>query len=202
MPMPQAFRVREGVFLFLILGIAVPAWAGEPMDQIKQTTDTILSIVSDPALKVPSKAEERRRRIRNAVDQRFDWEEMARRSLARHWAQRTDEEKKEFIRLFGDLLERTYMDKIEGYSGEKVQYEGDTLEGDYAVVRVKIVTRKNVDIPVEYRLQKKENNWLVYDVSIEGVSLVNNYRTQFNSIIVGSSYADLVKRLKAKVAEK
>jgi phospholipid transport system substrate-binding protein len=94
------------------------------------------------------------------------------------------------------------MDKIEGYSGEKVQYEGDTLEGDYAVVRVKIVTRKNVDIPVEYRLQKKENNWLVYDVSIEGVSLVNNYRTQFNSIIVGSSYADLVKRLKAKVAEK
>jgi phospholipid transport system substrate-binding protein len=202
MPMPQAFRVREGVFLFLILGIAVPAWAGEPMDQIKQTTDTILSIVSDPALKVPSKAEERRRRIRNAVDQRFDWEEMARRSLARHWAQRTDEEKKEFIRLFGDLLERTYMDKIEGYSGEKVQYEGDTLEGDYAVVRVKIVTRKNVDIPVEYRLQKKGNNWLVYDVSIEGVSLVNNYRTQFNSIIVGSSYADLVKRLKAKVAEK
>jgi phospholipid transport system substrate-binding protein len=202
MPMPQAFRVREGVFLFLILGIAVPAWAGEPMDQIKQTTDTILSIVSDPALKVPSKAEERRRRIRNAVDQRFDWEEMARRSLARHWAQRTDEEKKEFIRLFGDLLERTYMEKIESYSGEKVQYEGDTLEGDYAVVRVKIVTRKNVDIPVEYRLQKKGNNWLVYDVSIEGVSLVNNYRTQFNSIIVGSSYADLVKRLKAKVAEK
>jgi phospholipid transport system substrate-binding protein len=94
------------------------------------------------------------------------------------------------------------MDKIEGYSGEKVLYEGDTIEGDYAVVRVKIVTQKNVDIPVEYRLQKKGENWLVYDVSIEGVSLVNNYRTQFNSIIVGSSYADLVKRLKAKVPEK
>jgi phospholipid transport system substrate-binding protein len=202
MSMPPALRLREGVFLFLILGITVSAWAGEPTDQIKQTTDTILSIVSDPALKVPSKAEERRRQIRNAVDQRFDWEEMARRSLARHWAQRTSEEKKEFVHLFADLLERTYMDKIEGYSGEKVQYEGDTIEGDYAVVRVKIVTQKNVDIPVEYRLQKKGNNWLVYDVSIEGVSLVNNYRTQFNSIIVGSSYADLVKRLKAKAAEK
>ncbi len=200
--MRPILRLREGVFLFLILGIAVSGWAGEPMDRIKQTTDTILSIVSDPTLKVPSKAEERRKQIRNAVDQRFDWEEMARRSLARHWAQRTDEEKKEFIRLFGDLLERTYMDKIEGYSGEKVQYEGDTVEGDYAVVRVKIITKKNVDIPVEYRLQKKGNNWLVYDVSIEGVSLVNNYRTQFNSIMVGSSYADLVKRLKAKVAEK
>jgi phospholipid transport system substrate-binding protein len=200
--MRPILRLREGVFLFLILGIAVSGWAGEPMDRIKQTTDTILSIVSDPTLKVPSKAEERRKQIRNAVDQRFDWEEMARRSLARHWAQRTDEEKKEFIRLFGDLLERTYMDKIEGYSGEKVQYEGDTVEGDYAVVRIKIITKKNVDIPVEYRLQKKGNNWLVYDVSIEGVSLVNNYRTQFNSIMVGSSYADLVKRLKAKVAEK
>jgi phospholipid transport system substrate-binding protein len=200
--MRPILRLREGVFLFLILGIAVSGWAGEPMDRIKQTTDTILSIVSDPTLKVPSKAEERRKQIRNAVDQRFDWEEMARRSLARHWAQRTEEEKKEFIRLFGDLLERTYMDKIEGYSGEKVQYEGDTVEGDYAVVRVKIITKKNVDIPVEYRLQKKGNNWLVYDVSIEGVSLVNNYRTQFNSIMVGSSYADLVKRLKAKVAEK
>jgi phospholipid transport system substrate-binding protein len=200
--MRPILRLREGVFLFLILGIAVSGWAGEPMDRIKQTTDTILSIVSDPTLKVPSKAEERRKQIRNAVDQRFDWEEMARRSLARHWAQRTDEEKKEFMGLFGDLLERTYLDKIEGYSGEKVQYEGDTVEGDYAVVRIKIITKKNVDIPVEYRLQKKGNNWLVYDVSIEGVSLVNNYRTQFNSIMVGSSYADLVKRLKAKVAEK
>lgn len=200
--MRPILRLREGVFLFLILGIAVSGWAGEPMDRIKQTTNTILSIVSDPTLKVPSKAEERRKQIRNAVDQRFDWEEMARRSLARHWAQRTDEEKKEFMGLFGDLLERTYLDKIEGYSGEKVQYEGDTVEGDYAVVRIKIITKKNVDIPVEYRLQKKGNNWLVYDVSIEGVSLVNNYRTQFNSIMVGSSYADLVKRLKAKVAEK
>ena len=200
--MRPPIRLREAFLLFLVLGIAVSAWAGEPTDQIKQTTDTILSILSDPALKAPSKAEERRRRIRNAVDQRFDWEEMARRSLARHWAQRTDEEKKEFIRLFGDLLERTYMDKIEGYSGEKVQYEGETIEGDYAVVKVKIITKKNVDIPVEYRLQKKGTHWLVYDVSIEGVSLVNNYRTQFNSIITGSSYADLVKRLKAKVAEK
>lgn len=200
--MRPILRLREAVFLFLILGIAVSAWAGEPMDQVKQTTDTILSIVSDPTLRAASKAEERRKRIRNAVDQRFDWEEMARRSLARHWAQRTGEEKKEFVDLFADLLERTYMDKIEGYSGEKVQYDGDTIEGDYAVVRVKIVTKKNVDIPVEYRLQKKGNNWIVYDVSIEGVSLVNNYRTQFNSIIVGSSYADLVRRLKAKVAEK
>jgi phospholipid transport system substrate-binding protein len=189
-------------FLLLILGIAVPGLAGEPTDQVQQTTDKILSIVSDPALKAASKAEERRKRIRSAVDERFDWEEMARRSLARHWAQRTDEEKKEFIRLFGELLEQTYLDKVEGYSGEKVQYEGEAIDGDYAVVKVKIITKKNVDIPVEYRLKKKGNDWLVYDISIEGVSLVNNYRTQFNSILSGSSYGELVKRLKAKVTQR
>jgi phospholipid transport system substrate-binding protein len=124
---------------------------------------------------------------------------MARRSLATHWAKRTPEERKEFVPLFSDLLERTYMKKVEDYSGEKVLYEGETQDGDYAVVKVKIVTKKNKDISVEYRLKKEGNNWLVYDVSILGVSLVNNYRTQFNSIISQSSYENLVKKLKEKV---
>jgi phospholipid transport system substrate-binding protein len=186
--------------LFLVLGISVSALGGEPTEKMRQTTDKILSILADPSLKKPSKVEERRRLIRNAVDERFNWEEMARRSLARHWASRTDEEKKEFIRLFGELLERTYMGKVEGYSGEKVLYEGEKADGDYATVKVKIATEKNVDIPVEYRLKKEGNDWLVYDISIEGVSLVNNYRTQFNSTITQSSYESLVKKLKAKVA--
>jgi phospholipid transport system substrate-binding protein len=190
------------LFLFLAIGFATNGWAGEPTEKVKQTTDKILSIVTDPSLKNPSKAQERKKSIRKAVDERFDWEEMARRSLARYWDQRTDQEKKEFVRLFGELLERTYMNKVEGYSGEKVQYEGETLESEYAVVKVKIVTRKNVDIPVEYRLHKKGNDWLVYDISIEGVSLVNNYRTQFNSIISQSSYENLVRKLKEKTPQK
>jgi phospholipid transport system substrate-binding protein len=188
--------------LVLVVGFVVPALAGEPTEKIKQTTDKILKIVTDPALKNPSREPERRRLIRKAVDERFDWEEMARRSLARYWDQRTDQEKKEFVRLFGDLLERTYLNKVEGYSGEKVQYEGEALESEYAVVKVKIVTRKNVDIPVDYRLHKKENDWFVYDISIEGVSLVNNYRTQFSSIITQSSYENLLKKLKEKSTQK
>ncbi len=186
------------VSFLLVLGITVPGLAGEPTEKIKQITDKILSIVSDPALKDPSKVKERRNLIRSAVDERFDWEEMARRSLARHWDQRTAEEKKEFVRLFADLLERTYMGKVEDYSGEKVRYEGETTEGDYAVVKIKIVTKKNKDILVDYRLKKRGNDWFVYDVSIEGVSLVNNYRTQFSSIILQSSYENLVKKLKEK----
>lgn len=185
--------------LLFFLGVTVPVLAGEPEEKIKQTTDKILSILTDPALKNPSKEGERRKLIRGAVDEQFDWEEMARRSLARHWNQRTAEEKKEFVRLFADLLERVYMSKVEDYSGEKVQYEGERADGDYAIVKVKIVTKKNTDIHVEYRLKKEGNKWLVYDVSIEGVSLVNNYRAQFNSIISQSSYENLVKKLREKV---
>jgi len=200
--MSVASLFQSVLSLFLIIGFVIPAWAGEPTEKIKQTTDKILKIVTDPSLKNPSKAQERKKSIRKAVDERFDWEEMARRALARHWDQRTDQEKKEFVGLFGDLLERTYLNKVEGYSGEKVQYEGETLESEYAVVKVKIITQKNVDIPVEYRLHKKGNDWFVYDISIEGVSLVNNYRTQFSSIITQSSYENLVKKLKEKVAQK
>ena len=188
------------ISFFLIFGMTLPAWAGEPTEKIKQTTEKILSIVKDPALKSPAKAQERKKLIRQAVDERFNWEEMARRALARHWEKRTEEEKKEFVSLFADLLERTYLNKVEGYSGEKVRYEGDSVEGNYASVKMKIITEKNVDIPLEYRLRKEAKDWLVYDVSIEGVSLVNNYRTQFNSIITQSSYGNLVKKLKEKTS--
>jgi len=186
--------------LVLLAGGATLASAGEPTEEIKATTDKILGVVRDPVLKGAAKEKERRVLIRKAVDERFDWNEMARRSLAHHWKERTEEEKKEFIPLYADLVDRAYMSKVEGYSGEKVKYEGETVDGDYATVNVRIMTQKGQEISVEYRLRKKGNDWLIYDVSIEGVSLVNNYRTQFNSIISQSSYASLVKQLKAKVA--
>lgn len=200
--MKTAALFRSIVAFACLFGTVLPAAAGEPTDKIKQTTDRILSIVTDPSLKAASKEHEKRRLIRKAVDERFDWEEMARRSLGRYWAQRSDAEKKEFTHLFSDLVERTYMDKVEGYSGEKVRYRGETVDKDTSAVKVEIETKKNTVIPVEYRLVKRGNDWLVYDISIEGVSLINNYRTQFNSIITQSSYDELIKRLKAKVIQK
>lgn len=187
------------LLISLTLGIA-SSWAGEPTQQIKETTDKILVILSNPSLKGPAQAEERRKVIGQTVDERFDWEEMSRRSLARHWAARTPEEKKEFIGLFRDLLERTYLDKVDDYSGEAVTYQGDTIDGNYASVKVKIVTSKGKEIPVEYRVMKKQTQWLVYDMTIEGVSFVNNYRSQFNSILSKSPYSELVKRLKDKAS--
>ena len=196
-------KTRSAVLLAVVVSFLLVstglARAGEPTDQIKETTDKILNIVKDPALKVPEREPERRRLIRQAVDERFDWEEMAKRTLARHWRKRTVKEKKEFINLFAKLLERTYMDKVEGYSGEKVVYVGDRVEGKYAVVKIKILTPQDTEIPVFYRMKKKGDKWLVYDISIEGVSLINNYRTQFNSILVRSSFKKLIEKLKAKV---
>ncbi|NIN00673.1 MAG: ABC transporter substrate-binding protein [candidate division Zixibacteria bacterium] len=195
-------HLQRFILFLLAVGIAVPAVAGEPTEQIKETTDKIISILTDPELKDSTKSEEKRKLIRQAVDERFDWEELARRSLARHWSNRTDEEKREFISLFSDLLEKTYMDKVDSYSGETVFYVGETVDGNYGVVNIKIVTERDTEIPAEYKVKKKEDGWFIYDISVNGVSLVNNYRTQFNSIILKSSYEDLVDRLKAKVAQR
>jgi len=168
------------------------------MDAIKRSTDRILKSLKDPELNAKSKEPEKRRLLRRIADERFDWEEMAKRSLATHWGERTPEEKKEFVSLFSDLLDRSYMGKIEGYKNERIVFEKEKIDGDFAVVESNVVTEREVEIPINYRLHKKGSEWLVYDVSIEGVSLVNNYRTQFNNIIMSSSYQELVKRMKTK----
>jgi phospholipid transport system substrate-binding protein len=126
---------------------------------------------------------------------------MSKRALARHWQARTPAEREEFVKLFADLLERAYVSKIENYGGEKIAYNGDTIEGDAALVKTKIITKQGTDVPVDYRMVKRNDRWLVYDVVIEGVSLINNYRTQFNKIIQTSSYQSLVDRMKTRQNE-
>ena len=185
--------------MMVILAIAIPVWGGEPTDRIKGGTDKIIAVLSDPNLLGDEKADERRQAIREAVYELFDWEEMAKRSLARHWRERTDEEKKEFVVLYGELLERTYLDRVEGYSGEEVIYTEERIDGKYALVKATIVTKTKQEIAVDYKLKTKSKQWLVYDVSVEGVSLVNNYRTQFNQILMKSSYETLVERLRKKI---
>jgi phospholipid transport system substrate-binding protein len=183
----------------VLMGASFPAWAEAPMERVKQITDKVIAIASDPALKGPHKAEEKKNSIRRVVDEVIDWEEMSRRALGIHWQKRTEEEKKEFVRVFSQLIERTYRDKVEDYSGEKVNYLGDKIDGDYAEVVSKVVTSKNIEIPVNYKMTKKQGKWWVYDIVIEGVSFVNNYRTQFNGILASSPYPVLVKQLKEKV---
>ena len=173
--------------------------AGLATDQVKGTVDQVIKILTDPALKGEKKIRERRAKIRQVVLQRFGFTEMSKRSLGRYWNERTPEERTEFVRLYTDLLERAYIDRIEGYTGEQVVYLGESVDGDYSEVRSKIVTKRNQEIPIIYRLQKIDSNWEVYDVIVEGVSLVNNYRTQFSKIIRTSSYQELVKKMQMKL---
>jgi phospholipid transport system substrate-binding protein len=177
------------------------AAAGPPTDQLRSQVDRVLKLLEDPALKAPDKARERRTAVRKVADEIFDFGETAKRSLGRHWAARTPQEREEFVKLFGDLLERSYISKIELYSGEKVQYTGDKIEGDTAVVSSKLLTKTGSEVPIDYRMLKKGDRWLVYDVVIEGVSLISNYRTQFNKIIQTSSYQELVKKMKTRQEE-
>jgi len=173
--------------------------AGLATDQVKGTVDQVLKILTDPTLKGETKVQERRAKIRQVVLQRFGFTEMSKRSLGRYWSERTPEERTEFVRLFTDLLERAYIDRVDGYTGEQVVYLGESIDGDYSEVRSKIVTKRNQEIPILYRLQKNNANWEVYDVIVEGVSLVNNYRTQFSKIIRTSSYQGLVKKMQVKL---
>ena len=197
--MLNSFLWRTITLLLLFFGLVTPSLAGEPTDNIKKTTDKMITILNDPVLK--NNVAARRKMLRATLNERFDWEEMAKRSLAGHWERLSEEEKKEFVPLFTDLLENTYMNRIENYSGDKVSYDDEKVKGYYSLVKVTIFTDRQVEIPVAYKMMKKGAEWIIYDVSIEGVSLVKNYQQQFDSVILSSSYQGLVEKLKEKVAK-
>ena len=178
------------------------AWAGPPTDQLRGAVDSVLRALSDPEMKKEAKTAERRRLIRAAAGDIFDFPEISRRTLGTHWQARTPAEREEFAALFSDLLESSYISKIESYSGERIQYVGEASDGTQAVVRTRIVGKQGVETPVDYRMLVQDGRWRAYDVTIEGVSLVANYRAQFNSIIQRSGYPDLVAKLKAKQGER
>ena len=195
-------RVAAAVALVIGLVLVRDVWAGVPTDRLKSQIDRVVKTIEDPELRKAAKNKERRAAVRKVADEIFDFTETAKRSLARHWQQRSPAERKEFVDLFADLLERSYISKIEFYNGEKIAYLGDTIDGDQATVRTKILTKQGSEIPVDYKmLRGPGDRWLVYDVLIDGVSLVANYRTQFNKIIQTSSYQELVKRMRTKQSE-
>jgi phospholipid transport system substrate-binding protein len=193
---------RTGLLLLaLLLAVAGPAAAGPPTDQLRGHVEQIVKILDDAAMRQDARERERRAAIRRVADEIFDFGEMARRSLGRHWPERSPAERQEFTRLFSDLLERSYVSKIEGYSGERIAFVGEVTDGELATVRTRIVSKQGVETPVDYRVLQQGGRWRAYDVSIEGVSLVANYRSQFNSLIQRQSYAGLVKALQAKQEE-
>jgi len=194
-------RLVPHLMLGLLAGAGVyapgPARAGAPTDQLKAAVEQIVRVLEDPSLRAGARAPERRAAIRKEAEGVFDFAETAKRALGRHWQGLSDKDRQEFTGLFTDLIERAYISKIERYSGERIAYAGESVEGGLATVRTRFVTKQGTEVPVDYRMQQRSDRWLVYDVSVEGVSLINNYRTQFDKIIQTSSYAELVRKMKA-----
>jgi phospholipid transport system substrate-binding protein len=186
-------RILTTAAVALVLLAGSPAWAG-PTDQLREYTDQVVKVLDDPALA----RQDRRAAVRKIAHEAFDVAETAQRVLARHWQARTPAEREEFTQLFADLLERTYIARMDEYGGERIRYLSESIEGSLASVRARIVTRNGNEVAVESRMNLRGDRWLIYDILIENVSLVANYRSQFDRIVRSSSYDELVRRLKTK----
>ncbi|HEX9022413.1 MAG TPA: ABC transporter substrate-binding protein [Geobacteraceae bacterium] len=193
------------LLLTVVLSLCVAVWPaqGAPSvtDDVKKVVDQVIRIVSSKDLKKPQNERKRRAELRKTIGSIFDYRQMSKLALGAHWRKRSPAEQKAFVPLFETLLENSYANKIESYNNEKVVYTRESVENDYAEVRSKVITTKGQEYSLDYRLTKEGNRWMVYDVVIEGVSLVANYRSQFNRVIQTQGYGELVKKLQTKSAE-
>jgi phospholipid transport system substrate-binding protein len=198
---PTRLIVLHAVCLILIVLFALPwvhsAWAGPPTDQLRDGVERVVKILRDPELKGATKVNERIAAVNKVADEIFDFGETAKRSLGQHWAQRTPAERDEFVRLFTELIQRTYLSKVDEYNSE-TKFQGDVVDGNQAVVRTTLLLGKGGEMSLDYRMHHPRDRWQVYDLSIDGISLVASYRSQFNKIVRTDSYEGLVARLKSR----
>jgi phospholipid transport system substrate-binding protein len=186
------------IIMAVVLAAASPATAAGPTETVKAAVQQVFSQPDSPAVKAPSVAE-RRAQIRKVTETLFDFEEMSQRSLGKAWTQASPAEQKEFVRLFGGLIANAYMGRIEQYAGEPITYVGERIEGDDARVQSRVVTPKGSEVPIEYRLYRStEGRWTVYDIYVDGFSLVGSYKAQFNRLLQRGTFADLLKQLRQK----
>ena len=188
-----------GISLFLILGAGKTVQASGITEGLKATIDQVIGVVTDPQYK--NDRPTRRAKMKDIIFPKFNVLEMGKRSLGKkYWKQISPEERKAFVGLFGKLLENSYANKLENYSDEKINYIDEIVKGRYAMVKTEVV-RKNGTVNVDYKLLEKMNEWRVYDIVVEGVSLIKNYRSQFRKIIHNDSFDALMDKLNTKVKE-
>jgi phospholipid transport system substrate-binding protein len=192
----MSWRRLIPLLTILLVAPGPPAWAGPATDQLRVYTDQVAKILQNASMTLA----ERREAVRHLAEQVFDVNETAQRALGQHWQQRTPAEREEFVKLFANLLEQTYISRIDEYGGEKLTYVGEQLDGDRGVVRARITTKNGTEVPIESRVLLRGNRWLIYDILIENLSLISNYRSQFDRVIRTASYEELVKRLQTKGA--
>jgi phospholipid transport system substrate-binding protein len=191
-------RAKAILLFFSCFGFVWSVQAGEPLDLVRTAADKAIQILKDPKLQSQDKKKERIDRLREAVNPIFDYEDMAKRALGSHWRRRTPAEQEEFVKLFRDFLEKIYSDKIDLYAGERVLFGREALDKDFAQVESSFITSKGDEVAVIYKLRLLDAKWQVYDAVVENISIINNYRSQFDRVISSSSYEELVKRLRDK----
>jgi phospholipid transport system substrate-binding protein len=199
-PMNQNLNAIS-VAMFLVFLSLLPSnlMAGTPTDQIRATVDEVVAILKDPQLQTEERHEERRKRLKQAIHRRFDFTEMARRSLGSEWRRLTPAERDQFTLLFTNLLERTYIDTLQSLDDEEIDFQEERREGDYAEVKSRILSTNGRDISINYRSFLVDGEWKIHDIVAENISLVNNYRSQFKRILAKSSYDELVRRIRKKL---
>jgi phospholipid transport system substrate-binding protein len=194
--------IRVGLVTFILalcLGFVSAAQAGEPLEVVRTAIDKAVQILKDPRLQAKDMKRERIDRLKEVLTPIFDYDEMSKRALGAHWRRRNPAEQEEFVMLFRDFLERTYADKIDLYGGERVLFSREMIDTDFAQVETTILSLKGDEIAVIYKLRRGNGKWKVYDAVVENISLVNNYRSQFDRVIASASYEELIKRLREKV---
>jgi phospholipid transport system substrate-binding protein len=185
-------------FLAMLICTTLPAHAGAPTEEIRTAIDQGIEVLKSAKLDSSKQRAQVINQLREIVYTRFDFEEMAKRSLGSHWRRLNPQQQKEFVSAFTELLETTYADKIDLYEGQQVEYTGETIDKNYAEVNTKVIGKNRQSYTVDYKLHQVGGKWRIYDVIAENISLVNNYRSQFNRVVVNSSIEDLIKRIRQK----
>ena len=194
---------KQGIVLTLIILLIIPlsVYAGAPLDSVKGNIDKVLDVLRDPALKGESGKKTKRQKIRSISDKMFDYSELSRRTLGQDWKKLNPAQQNEFTDLYKSLLEDAYADKIINYTDEKVAFSKENQLSEKTFEVQTTVLTKKADIPIYYRVIQKDGQWKVYDVVIEGVSLISNYRNQFREILMNKSPEVLLDTLRKKVGK-
>ena len=186
-----------GMTCALLLGPVTQAQAGGPTDELRAHVDHVLGVLQDPALKGAEHRPTRQAAIREVMDAAFDFNEVSRRALSSAWAARTPAQRQEFVTVFTDFLKRAYLGRIDLYDGEKIVYDAEQLAGDLATVTARVQWKDGAEMPIRFRMLRGEGDrWRIFDVAMESMSLVDNYRVQFSAVLRRASYDDLVQRIK------
>jgi phospholipid transport system substrate-binding protein len=199
--------MSKALAAWIMMAGAVAAPAMGPRETVETAVIRVINLTQEiePAAKsesaVPRQSADKQTEIRRIARDLFDFEEVTRRTLSRHWAARTQDERNEFVALFTEMLERAYINRVEAYGGENITYVGEAIDANYATVRSKIVTDRRSELTLDYRLHLRDGRWRVYDLQIDGVSFVSTYRSQFDRIIQAESYSALLERMRKKSFE-